>query len=224
MKVLVADDHSVFRQGLRLVLGGLAPEVDIIEAGDFGEATGIAEATPDLGLILLDLRMPAPDGRAMDGFDGLRALRRVLPRVPIMVLSASEDSADVFRSLECGASGYLAKSAPAATMLEALRLVLVGGIYVPRDLVAGGAPVRPQSPGDEPAATLTPRQHEVLSLIADGLSNKEIAYRLGTSEGTVKAHITAIMRSLGARNRVQMLLAAERRGIKLRDPKLRPGA
>jgi DNA-binding NarL/FixJ family response regulator len=214
VKVLVADDHAVFRQGLRLVLAGLAADIALLEASDFDEALAIAGTDPELALVLVDLRMPA-----MDGFEGLRALRRALPRVPIMVLSASEDSADVFRSLECGASGYLAKSAPAATMLEALRLVLVGGVYVPRDLVAGGDAVRPRrADEDAPSGALTPRQHDVLALIADGLSNKEIGYRLGTSEGTVKAHITAIMRSLGARNRVQMLLAAERRGIKLRPP------
>ncbi len=212
MKVLIADDHSVFRQGVRLILGDLAADVAILEASDFVEALSVAEATDDISLVLVDLRMPA-----MDGFEGLRALRRVLPRVPIMVLSASEDSADVFRSLECGASGYLAKSAPAATMLEALRLVLVGGIYVPRDLVAGGEALRPRPvEAESETASLTPRQRAVLALIADGLSNKEIGYRLGTSEGTVKAHVTAIMRSLGVRNRVQMLLAAERRGIKLR--------
>jgi DNA-binding NarL/FixJ family response regulator len=215
VKVLVADDHAIFRQGLRVVLDGLEPVTEVLEAASFGQALGIARATSDLALIIVDLRMPE-----MDGFEGLRALRRVLPRVPLMVLSASEDADDVFRSLECGASGYLPKSAPGAVMLEALRLVLVGGIYVPRQLAAAGKPLsQPGQPGvaAERDAALTPRQQTVLGLIAAGHSNKEIAHRIGTAEGTVKAHITAIMRALGARNRIQLLLAAERLGIRPRS-------
>jgi DNA-binding NarL/FixJ family response regulator len=211
VKVLVADDHAIFRQGLHVVLGELDPAVEILEAADFGEALAIASDVQDLSLLLADLRMPQ-----MDGFEGLKALRRILPRVPIMVLSASEEAADLFGALESGASGYLPKSAPAPVILEALRLVLAGGVYVPRALVSGGRPL-PQTPASfGRAGVLTPRQHEVLALIADGHSNKEIAYRIGTSEGTVKAHITAIMRVLRVRNRVQLLLAAERRGIRPR--------
>jgi DNA-binding NarL/FixJ family response regulator len=212
VKVLVADDHAIFRQGLRVVLGDLDPAVEILEAADFVEALAIARDAQDLSLLLADLRMPQ-----MDGFEGLKALRRILPRAPIMVLSASEEAADLFGSLESGASGYLPKSAPALVILEALRLVLAGGVYVPREFVSGGRPL-PQTPARSGrAGVLTPRQHEVLALIADGHSNKEIAYRIGTSEGTVKAHITAIMRMLGIRNRVQLLLAAEQRGIRPRS-------
>lgn len=211
MKVLIADDHAIFRQGLRVVLGELDPAVEILEAADFGEALTIAKGVPALSLLLADLRMPE-----MDGFEGLRALRRLLPRVPIMVLSASEEAADLFGALESGASGYLPKSAPAPVILEALRLVLAGGVYVPREIVSGGKPLAQPAASYDRGVVLTPRQHEVLALIADGHSNKEIAYRIGTSEGTVKAHITAIMRVLGARNRVQLLLAAEQREIRPR--------
>lgn len=215
MKVLVADDHAIFRQGLRVVLGDLAAAVEIVEAADFGEALVIAKDAQDLSLLLVDLRMPQ-----MDGFAGLRALRRLLPRTPIMVLSASEEAADLFGALESGASGYLPKSAPADVILDALRLVLAGGVYVPRALVSGGgkplAPTDQGLGGSQRDGVLTPRQQDVLALIADGHSNKEIAHRLGTSEGTVKAHITAIMRALGVRNRIQLLLAAEQRGIRPR--------
>jgi DNA-binding NarL/FixJ family response regulator len=215
VKVLVADDHAIFRQGLRVVLGDLAAAVEIVEAADFGEALAIAKDAQDLSLLLVDLRMPQ-----MDGFAGLRALRRRLPRTPIMVLSASEEAADLFGALESGASGYLPKSASADVILDALRLVLAGGVYVPRALVSGGgkplAPTDQGLGGSQRDRVLTPRQQEVLALIADGHSNKEIAHRLGTSEGTVKAHITAIMRALGVRNRIQLLLAAEQRGIRPR--------
>jgi DNA-binding NarL/FixJ family response regulator len=209
--MLVADDHSIFRQGLRVVLNGFDPLLDLFEASDFSETLKVAGSTADLALVLVDLRMPE-----MDSFDGLRALRRLLPNVPILVLSASEDPSDVFRALECGASGYLPKSSPESVMLEAFRLVLVGGVYVPRELVGGGKPLHHSSPMAQRSNILTPRQSAVLALIADGHSNKEIAHLIGTTEGTVKTHVTAIMRTLGVRNRVQLLLAAERHGIRTR--------
>jgi DNA-binding NarL/FixJ family response regulator len=205
MRVMIADDHAIFRQGLRAVLGSLSDGVAIDEAGDLETALKCAvDQPPDI--VLLDLKMPG-----MDGFSGISAFRRRIPLAPILVLSASEDSEDVFQALAAGASGYLAKSASASVILDALRLVLVGGIYVPRDLVAN-AEIAAHPKTEAPR--LTERQTEVLNLIVDGHSNKEIAYRLGTSEGTVKAHVTAIMRQLGVRNRVQMLLAAERAGLR----------
>jgi DNA-binding NarL/FixJ family response regulator len=207
MKVLIADDHAIFRQGLRAVLDSLSESVAIEEAADVASALECAAGDPP-DLVLLDLRMPG-----MDGFAGITAFRRRLPLAPIVVLTASEERDDVFRALAAGANGYLVKSAPASVILDALRLVLVGGIYVPRELVAGAETVA--SPKTE-APRLTARQSEVMNLIADGHSNKEIAHRLGTSEGTIKAHVTAIMRQLGVRNRVQMLLAAERAGLRSR--------
>jgi DNA-binding NarL/FixJ family response regulator len=136
-----------------------------------------------------------------------------LPAIPILVLSASEDADDVFQALEAGASGYLAKSAPADTLVEALRLIMVGGIYVPRTLIKGREATPRQPAAVAEAPLLTPRQREVLALISTGQSNKEIAHRLGTSEGTIKAHISAIMRRLGVHNRVQLLLNAQQCGI-----------
>jgi DNA-binding NarL/FixJ family response regulator len=208
VKALIADDHVIFRQGLRTVLAGIEGNAELLEAGDFEQALDLAERHADLTVLIVDLRMPA-----MNGFSGLRALRRTLPAVPILVLSASEDADDVFQALEAGASGYIAKSAPADALIEALRLVIVGGIYVPRALIAGRESALRANAVAAEAPPLTPRQREVLDLISAGHSNKAIAHRLGTSEGTVKAHISAIMRQLGAHNRVQLLRAAERRGI-----------
>jgi DNA-binding NarL/FixJ family response regulator len=204
MKVLIADDHAIFRRGLRAVLDSLSENVTVEEAADVATALRCADDDPP-DLVLLDLRMPG-----MDGFSGISAFRKRLPLAPIVVLTASEESDDVFQALAAGANGYLAKSASASVILDALRLVLVGGIYVPRELVAGAETAMVQPKMEAPR--LTERQNEVMSLIADGHSNKEIAHRLGTSEGTVKAHVTAIMRQFGVRNRVQMLLAAERAG------------
>ncbi len=205
MKLLIADDHAIFRQGLRAVLASLSEDIIIDEAGDLATALELAiDQPPDI--ILLDLRMPG-----MEGFQGISKLRKRVVGAPIVVLSASEESEDVFQALSAGASGYLAKSATAAVILEALRLVLVGGIYVPRELVANAESIVPPK-AETPR--LTKRQTEVLNFIVDGHSNKEIAHLLKTSEGTIKAHVAAIMRQLGARNRVQMLLAAERAGLR----------
>ena len=211
MKALIADDHVIFRQGLRSILEGIETVAELHEAGDFEQALSLAERHPDLTVVIVDLRMPA-----MNGFSGLRALRQKLPAIPILVLSASEDADDVFQALEAGASGYLAKSAPAEMLVEALRLVIVGGIYVPRALIAGREGALRGVAGAPEAPVLTRRQREVLELISAGHPNKAIAHRLGTSEGTVKAHISAIMRQLGVRNRVQLLRAAEQRGLTTR--------
>lgn len=211
MKALIADDHVIFRYGLRSILECIEKNAELFEASDFDQVLRLAERHPDLTVVIVDLRMPA-----MNAFAGLRALRETLPAIPILVLSASEDADDVFQALEAGASGYLAKSARADTLVEALRLVMVGGIYVPRALIKGReiGPRRPAAVAE--VSLLTLRQREVLALIATGQSNKEIAHRLGTSEGTIKAHISAIMRRLGVHNRVQLLLNAQQCGIRVR--------
>jgi DNA-binding NarL/FixJ family response regulator len=211
VKALIADDHVIFRYGLRSILECIEKDAELFEASDFDQVLRLAERYPDLTVVIVDLRMPA-----MNAFAGLRALRETLPATPILVLSASEDADDVFQALEAGASGYLAKSAPADTLVEALRLVIVGGIYVPRALIKGReAGLRHPAAVDE-APVLTPRQREILALISTGRSNKEIAHRLGTSDGTIKAHISAIMRRLGAHNRVQLLLTAQQFGFTMR--------
>jgi DNA-binding NarL/FixJ family response regulator len=210
VKALIADDHVIFRYGLRSILECIEKNAELFEASDFEQVLRLAERHPDLTVVIVDLRMPA-----MNAFAGLRALRETLPAIPILVLSASEDADDVFQALEAGASGYLAKSAPADTLVEALRLVMVGGIYVPRALIKGRETRPRQAAAVAEAPLLTPRQREVLGLISTGQSNKEIAHRLGTSEGTIKAHISAIMRRLGVHNRVQLLLNAQQCGIRM---------
>jgi DNA-binding NarL/FixJ family response regulator len=212
VKALIADDHVIFRYGVRSILECIEKSAELFEASDFDQVLRLAERHPDLTVVIVDLRMPA-----MNAFAGLRALRETLPAIPILVLSASEDADDVFQALEAGASGYLAKSAPADTLVEALRLVIVGGIYVPRALLKGRETGLRQPAAIAEAPLLTPRQREVLALISTGQSNKEIAHRLGTNEGTIKAHISAIMRRLRVRNRVQLLLIAQQCGITMRQ-------
>ncbi len=203
VKILVADDHALFREGLRHVLAQLDDAVEVVEAGDCEQTLCRVEAHPDLALVLLDLDMPGPDG-----FAALDTLTRRHSALPIVVLSASRERADMRRALESGALGFIPKSATAPVMLSALRLVLAGGVYVPPELMQG--------PGGVPkgrSVELTPRQLDVLALVIEGKPNKLIADELGLTLATVKAHVTAVLKSLHVSNRTQAARAAERLGL-----------
>lgn len=209
MKILIADDHALFREGMRHVLARLGDNVEIIEAGDCAQALAQVAAHPDIGLVLLDLQMP---GR--DGFAALETLSQQNPVLPIVVLSASENRSDMQRALDHGAMGFVQKSASASVMLSALRLVLAGGVYVPPAMVQSHAEVEPVAPSGGEVAGLTPRQLDVLACVIEGKANKVIAAELGLTEATVKAHITAVFKTLRVTNRTQAALAAERLGLK----------
>jgi len=208
MKILLADDHALFREGMRHVLAQLTDDVQIVEAGHYEEVLKQTEANIDIGLALLDLHMPGKDG-----FAALDTLLQQFPVLPIVVLSASENRADMQRALDAGAMGFIQKSATAPVMLNALRLVLSGGIYVPPALVQGGSESeRPSTSGG--AVGITPRQLEVLAYVIEGRANKVIAAELGLTEATVKAHITAVFKALNVTNRTQAALVAERLGLR----------
>jgi DNA-binding NarL/FixJ family response regulator len=192
MKVLVVDDHAVVREGIAALLRTSTIVPEVLQAGNAAAAFAIATAHPDLDAILLDLRLP---GESAD--DILRRLGEQHPTLPVLILSSSEDPHDVRRALALGALGYVTKSASPATLLAALNLVLSGETYVPPFMVRSGAP------GGPSASRLTGRQSEVLELVGADLSNKQIAHRLGLSEKTVKAHVTAILRTLGVTSRSQ---------------------
>ena len=205
MKILVADDHAMFRDGLRYVLARLG-DVEILEAKDCAQALTLVGSRSDLDLILLDLAMPG-----MDGLAGLHALRVCRPSVPVVILSGSEEPADVRRALDRGAMGFIPKSSSSSVMLGALRLVLSGGVYLPPAFLEHSQSGRSQTaaPSIETLG-LTPRQHDVLRLLGKGQSNKEIARVLGLAEGTVKLHISAILRALGVGSRTRAVIAAAR--------------
>ena len=211
MTVLVVDDHPLFREGLSQVLRGLADETCVVAEDDAERALDRARDLQDLDLILLDLSMPG-----MNGFAAVQRFRREVPGVPVVIVSAHEEPADVRRALKLGALGYIPKSTPPQVLLDALRLVLGGGIYVPpvylqagTPLPAPGGPIHDDSAGDP----LTGRQLDVLLLLSQGKSNKVIARELDLSEKTVKAHVTALFRALGVVNRTQAAIAARRRGL-----------
>jgi DNA-binding NarL/FixJ family response regulator len=199
LKILVADDHPLLREALAYVLRELDREVCVLEAAD-GEAVRRQAADhPDLDLVLLDIRLPGVSG--LDLFDALRAEH---PALPVVVLSAVDDPGIVKAVLAGGAMGFVPKSSPRPVMVNALRLVLSGGRYLPPELILGEwASMERRAEGpDEPAPRsaqdlgLTGRQRQVLALLAQGKSNKQICRELGLAEATVKIHVTAILKAL----------------------------
>jgi len=215
VKILLVDDHALCREGLRFVLSKLTNDVQILEAGTFRAALIQASNHKDIDLCLLDLALPDTEG-----FDALTTLHSRFPSIPIVVLSESEAPDDVEFALDAGALGFIPKSQSSELMLSALRLVMSGGIYVPprlleRNIVAAGSRPRlsPVNVSEESRSTtpergLTERQLEVLALVAEGKSNKQIADTLNLAEGTVKIHVAAICKALSVSNRTQAAITA----------------
>lgn len=210
MKILLADDHTLFRSGIRLVLAELDATVDIVEAGNRDEAIAALNAD-SFDLVLTDLLMPG-----MEQGSGIADMRAASPDVPVVVISQLDNPTDIRRAVEAGASGFIPKSSTSQIMIEAIKLVLAGGVYLPPALLetsrSDGAGDEARLPG-APHRHLTDRQRAVLAELAMGKSNKEIAQSLNLSEATVKVHVAAIMRVLDVRNRTQAVLAATQYGL-----------
>jgi len=213
MKFLVADVHAVFRVGLVYLLQRLEPEAEMLEASDYAEALEIAEREESIDLILVDLLMPG-----IEGYSGISALRDRARTAPIIVVSARENPTDVQASLDNGAMGYLPKSSSTEVMLNAIRLVLAGGMYLPPALLGKsgrdrGAESLEASFGqprlsDQVSRSLTRRQRDVMRLLALGCSNKAVAQELSLAEGTVKVHVSAIFKALNVTNRTEAVITA----------------
>lgn len=205
LNVLLADDHEVMRLALRQALQPLADEIRWIEAADAAQVDAALASGVDLDLALVDLNMPGTDGVAT-----VARWRREHPALPLVILSATEDATLVRQLIGLGVSGFVPKSDAAAVMLQAIRLVLAGGTYAPLRFLTSPAIGGTAAPSPAGAAGLTPRQLEVLRLLARGQPNKVIARELGLSEATVKVHLLAIFRVLQARNRTEAVVAAQR--------------
>ncbi|MFY8092103.1 MAG: LuxR C-terminal-related transcriptional regulator [Niveispirillum sp.] len=210
MKILIGDDHLLFREGLCRLLAQLDAQANFVEAGTFDQVRELARDGHDFDLVLLDLQMPG-----FPGFSGVQEICEAQAGTPVVIVSASEAQADVRAALDAGASGYIPKSSSVKIMLSALNLIFSGGIYVPPAAILGDGPgvtgtvaSGTGQAGGAGAPTLTQRQRDVLRCLREGKSNKQIAYELGLSEGTVKIHVTAVMRSLGVRNRTQAVIAS----------------
>lgn len=202
MRILIADDHPLFRDALRAILLRAYPQAQLLEVGDIGALYAQANAELESDLLLLDLNMPGAHG-----FSALIHLRACYPTLPIMIVSARSDALTVRRALAHGAMGFVAKSAEAAVIANAVRLVLSGEIYDPlahTDLALG--PVERQAALH--IRELTPAQFRVLVGLCEGKLNKQIAHELSITEATVKAHVTQVLRKLGCNNRTQAVTLA----------------
>jgi DNA-binding NarL/FixJ family response regulator len=219
MQILVIDDHALIREALRTVLKELDESATIQEAASWREAMVHLEKAPVPNLVLLDLGLPD-----CDGFAVLSELREKFPAISIVVLSAFNDHDNVAKALDLGALGFIPKSASRGIMLGALRLVLAGGIYIPRDILSPGEPAGfllpsakaiPQPSVSPRDLGLTERQVEVLGLMMLGKSNKAICRALDLAQPTVKNHVTAILKALKVTNRTEAVIAVGSLGWRL---------
>lgn len=215
MKILLVDDHALFRDGMRYVLQQLPEEVEIMEAGNFQDGLRIAMQHPELDLALLDLNMPGSEGPL-----SIRLFHQRYPHIPVVVVSGEEGRGYVEKVMGYGAMGFVCKSSTATVMLGALNLVLSGGVYVPPQMLRqDSAPFEkePEFVDRRSQNTneygLTQRQMQVLTHLAAGLSNKEIAETIHLAEGTVKIHVAAVYQTLRVNSRMEAVRMAEKLGL-----------
>ncbi len=211
LEILVADDHKLLREGLKPFLRELGDDVAILEAANFSETQGAATSAQDLRLILLDLSMPG-----MNGMRGVEALHGEHPDVPLVILSGDSRRETVLSAVQAGASGFISKTVSGAAMVNALRLVLSGETYLPSSAIAEDDYSADSDTGGReangraalPLDGLSPRDREILALVVEGLTNKEIGRRIGLQEVTIKANLRSLYRRIGAANRAQAVRIA----------------
>ncbi|MDD2914307.1 MAG: response regulator transcription factor [Gallionella sp.] len=205
MRILLVDDHVLFREGMRYVLQQLQGGVsEILEAGNFSDGLNLASKHPELDLALLDLNMPGSDGLA-----SIKFFHHCHPHIPIVVVSGEESYDIMEKVMNFGAMGFVGKNSAVPMMLEALNLVLAGGIYIPPQLLQKSTVATPRKTSQS-EIQLTTRQMEALTHLALGLSNKEIADKMNLAEGTVKVHIATLYQILRVSNRIEAVRAAEK--------------
>lgn len=206
MKILLADDHDLIREGIKLVLNNYTQNVELIEASNYPDTLKYVKDNFDLDLIIVDLFMPGASGT-----QGIKILRESAPCVPIIVLSSSEETEHIKSALEYGANGYIPKSSSNDILFRAIKLVMAGGIYLPPEMLINSNTKK--KPLDTIHLLLTERQIEVLELMAKGNSNKEIARIMDITDHTVKSHVSMIFSHLNAKNRTQAVLNAQQSGL-----------
>jgi DNA-binding NarL/FixJ family response regulator len=216
MHILLIDDHALFREGLKFLLRSLDAALEVDEASDCAKALEHATAR-SYDLVLLDLKMPG-----VAGLDALAALREAIPAAPLVVLSGEDNPGVVRAAIERGAMGFIPKSSTPEVLIQALRLVLAHGVYLPPAVLDAAGPASTASSaasqaneGQTTLPGLTPRQMEVLRCVIQGKPNKIIARELDVSEGTVKAHLSSVLHALGTRNRTEAVYAAAKLGLRL---------
>ena len=207
VKIIIVDDHPLFREALRRALETILPEAQVAECAGLDPLQEELGKSREVDLVLLDLTMPG-----VQGFSGLIYLRAQYPEIPIVIVSATEDPLVIRRAINFGASGFIPKSLDLDGIGNAVRTVLSGDIWAPPDVDLDGPDDRETSDLVRRLGRLTPQQMRVLMMLSEGLLNKQIAYELGVSEATVKAHVSAILQKLGVDSRTQAVIAAGRIG------------
>jgi len=208
LNILIADDHELIREGIRRSLQELSQTGEVFEAEDEQQVETILQSE-QVDLLLLDLVLPM--GKS---FQLLEMVIKAYPNMKVAMLTASEDINDVRKCMDLGASAFITKTSGKSNLVKALRLIIKGGIYISPDLIEKINQSQAANGGDvDRFKTLTRRQREVLGLVCEGSSNKEIAHLLGLSDNTVKIHVTAILKSLDVRNRTQAVLLANKTGF-----------
>jgi DNA-binding NarL/FixJ family response regulator len=207
--VIVADDHPLFRAAIREALKARHQVTRFLEASSFESLQELVDEQQEVDLVLLDLHMPG-----VSGFAGLVYLCKQYPSVPVVIISANEDPTVIRRALRHGAAGFIPKSTNIETIMEAIDQVLMGEVWSPSPAAAHpGIENGSELELAERMGQLTPQQFRVLMMMSQGLLNKQIAFQLGVSEATVKAHVTAVMNKLGVSNRTQAVLAASKLAV-----------
>lgn len=219
MKIIVADDHALIREGLERTLKSFDEDAEIIHADDSVSVLSQLESHNDTKIVLLDLFMPGANG-----FELLTKICNTYTNIPVIVISSADEPRNMRKAIDCGASGFIPKSASTEIMISAFMLVCNGGVYIPPDML------RQQSSSKDTAVknsysvslidetkaaatNLTRRQTDVLDLMARGMSNKEIARALDVSEHTIKIHVTAILKLFNAENRTEAVVMAHNAGV-----------
>ncbi len=214
-RTLIIEDHVLVREAMALTLAQVGEGVSCQQASNATEAIAMLEADPDCDLLVVDLMLPE-----INGFSLLGIIAKRFPDVPALVVSALDDRESVQRAMKAGASGFVSKASPSNTLIEAVRTVLAGGVFTPDAATGsatgdGGSRSRRASQAFAERFQLTAAQGRVLELVAQGKSNRDIAEFLGLSEGTVKVHVSAILRALGVTSRAPALLMMTRAGLRV---------
>ncbi|MDH5426337.1 MAG: response regulator transcription factor [Gammaproteobacteria bacterium] len=203
IKALLVDDHELLLDSLEIILKEIDENLQVLKAKTCKAASEIISHEEDLSLVLLDLNLPDASGINL-----LLEFTAKHPLLPIIILSSSEDPVEMQQCLNSGALGFIPKTSSAKVIVNAVRLVMAGGIYIPKELLSS----KNGHDAQKSKLNLTPRQHEVFKLLISGISNKEIANNLSCTEATIKTHITAVLKALGVANRTQAALAAQKMG------------
>lgn len=225
MKILIADDHELFLKGLEFILHENLQNIDLVPAQSYTEIFSILEQDASFDLVITDLAMPGANW-----LDAINKIHQILPETPIIIISAVFDKEILQQTLDIGVSGYIPKTASNNLIISAINLVLAGGVYIPHELMYSSkqpddnqekreylVPLKTlekltATPSEHTQKSLTSRQIDIIKCIAEGLSNKQIAYKLNLTEGTIKVHITVIFKILNVKNRTAAVIEAAKRG------------